>query len=240
MRALRIILITVLILSGIAILGLGYYGFVPGLSRVLGSSKPRDLRIDPSGADLDSARTKTGIAFANLLSGLPPEQSLKFTGQKELVADINDEELTALLRSDSWRYNFVEQAQIRINADGTEEISGLLRLDRVNGYMAAHRVTADKLRPYLRALESFTHHPAFYVKLNSSWQDGKLTMEIMRAEIGRYEFTKKYLAARSSEWTAAIEKHVLAVPGMTIRSLTFGAGQMHFDGTVPASIEWSP
>jgi hypothetical protein len=239
-RIIRNTLIALIILAGIATLGLGYYGFVPGLSTVLGSAKPRDLRIDPTGDDLVSAKAKTGIIFSNLLSGLPPEQSIKFTGQKDLVVDLTDEELTALLRSDSWHYNFIEKAQIRINADGSEEISGLLRLDRVNGYMAAHHVPADKLRPYLHALESFSHHPAFYVKMNSSWQDGKLTMEIMRAEVGRYEFDRKVLAARAAEATAAIEHHVLAVPGVSIRSLTFGGGQMHFDGTFPESIEWSP
>lgn len=239
-RIIRNILIVVIILAGIATLGLGYYGFVPGLSAVLGSAKPRDLRIDPTGDDLVSAKAKTGIVFGNLLSGLPPEQSIKFTGQKDMVVDLTDEELTALLRSDSWHYDFIEKAQIRINADGSEEISGLLRLDRVNGYMAAQHVPTDKLRPYLHALESFSHHPAFYVKLNSSWQDGKLTMEVMRAEVGRYEFDKRLLAAHAAEMTAAVEKHVLGIPGVTIRTLTFGGGQMHFEGTFPESIEWSP
>lgn len=239
-RTVRSVLIAVIIVMGVATLALGYYGFVPGLSNVLGTAKPRDLRVDPTNDDLASAKAKTGITFSNLLAGLPPEQSIRFTGQKDIVADLTDEELTALLRGDSWRYNFIEKGQVRINADGTEELSGLLRLDRVNGYLLAHQASPEKFRPYLHALESFTHHPAFYVKLESSWQDGKLSMKIIRAEIGRYQLEDKVLAAHQEEWRAAIEHHVLSVPGVTIRSLTFGEGKMHFDGTFPATVEWSP
>ncbi|HTM69087.1 MAG TPA: hypothetical protein VL426_07425 [Candidatus Binatia bacterium] len=239
-NAVRAFLVALIIVLGVLTLGLGYYGFVPGLSAVLGSAKPRDLRVDPNVDDLASAKAKTGITFSNLIEGLPPEQSIKFTGQKELNVELTDEELTALLRSDSWRYNFIEKGQVRINADGTEEISGLLRLDRVNGYLLAHHASPEKFRPYLHALESFSHHPAFYVKLDSSWQDGKLTMKVMRAEIGRYEIEDKVLAAHQEQLRAAIERHVLAVPGITITSLTFGGGRMQYEGTFPETVEWSP
>ena len=239
-RTVRGILIAVIILMGIATLTLGYYGFVPGLSVVLGSAKPRELRVEPHVEDLASAKAKLGVTFANLIAGLPPEQSIKFTGKKDINVDLTDDELTALLRSDSWRYNFVEKGEVRINADGTEEISGLLRLDRVNGYLLAHNASPEKLRPYLRGLESFGHHPAFYVKLDSSWQDGRLSMKVIRAEIGRYQLEDKVLAKHQEEWRAAIEHNVLGVPGLTIKSLTFSGGQMHYEGTFPETVEWSP
>lgn len=50
----------ILILIIVVILLLGYLGFVPGVSAIFGSNKPRDLGITHTQADLDSAQTKLG------------------------------------------------------------------------------------------------------------------------------------------------------------------------------------
>lgn len=239
-KTIRFIIVAAVILAGVGTLGLGYYGFVPGLSRVLGSATPRDLRIEPTSQDLAAAKARAGITFGELPSDAPAERSIRFSGRSDVVAEFTDEELTALLLDDRWKYNFVEKAQIRINPDGSEEISGLLRLDRVYGYAVAHRVPMGKLDPLVRRLEMLKSNPAFYVKLRSSWADDRLTMTVERAEIGRFEFPKEVLEDNEEWLRAALEKHVLAVPEVSIRSLTFTDGRMRFDGSLPGAIDWSP
>ena len=239
-KILRNIAITAAILVGIGILGLGYYGFVPGLSKVLGSANPRDLKVEPTVQDLESAKARTGIVFGELPTDVPAEQSIRFTGRTEIVAEFTDEELTALLLDDRWKYNFVEKTQIRINADGSQEISGLLRLDRIYGYALAHRIPMGKIGPFVRRLEMLKANPAFYLKFRSSWTDNVLSMDVERAEIGRFEFPKKVLDDNRDWVRSSLEKHVLGVPELSIRSLTFTDGWMRFDGTLPQSIDWSP
>lgn len=85
MKTLRNIGIAAVIVAGVLTLGLGYYGFVPGLSTLLGSAKPRDLKVEPTPQDLESARAKTGIAFGELPKGLPAAVSLEFSGRKDVA-----------------------------------------------------------------------------------------------------------------------------------------------------------
>lgn len=240
MKTLRNIGIAAVIVAGVLILGLGYYGFVPGLSAALGSSKPRDLKISPTPQDLAAARAKYGVDMGVLPAGVPPEDSIAFSGTTEVDADFTDKELTALLRNADWHYDMIDKGEVRINADGTLELSGLLRLDRAYGYARAHRIDMRALRPYLRALESFTHHPAFYVKIRASWADGHLSMEVIHAEIGRYEVEPEVLKAHAAEITAVVEENIAHVPGMEIRAFSFVDGKLHFEGTLPQSVRLSP
>ncbi len=55
------ILIIIGILLIIALLALGYLGFLPWLSSVFGSDRPRDLGVRPMPEDLDSAMTKLAV-----------------------------------------------------------------------------------------------------------------------------------------------------------------------------------
>jgi len=45
----------------VIVLGLGYLGFVPRVSKMLGSDKPRDLGIRYTEADLNSIISKNGV-----------------------------------------------------------------------------------------------------------------------------------------------------------------------------------
>jgi hypothetical protein len=52
-----------IVLLGLIVVGLlvlGYFGFVPGLSGLMGSDKPRDLGVTYTAADLTSAQLKLG------------------------------------------------------------------------------------------------------------------------------------------------------------------------------------
>ena len=54
-------LIVVLVLILIPTLVLGYLGFVPGVSAIMGSNRPRDLGVRYTEADLSSLMAKNGI-----------------------------------------------------------------------------------------------------------------------------------------------------------------------------------
>lgn len=78
------------------------------------------------------------------------------------------------------------------------------------------------------------------MKVRAVWNDGRLSLDVQKAEIGRYEFEPKVIGAHAAKVTAAVERHFKDVSGLTIRSIDFVGGKMHFEGTCPASIRWSP
>ena len=59
----KFLLFLLLIIILIPVFALGFMGFVPGLSAILGTDKPRDLGIKYSQEDLKSIRSKSHIEY---------------------------------------------------------------------------------------------------------------------------------------------------------------------------------
>lgn len=73
------ILIIVGVIILIIVLALGYLGFLPGLSSVFGSDRPRDLGVRPMPQDLDTAMTKLAV------QAMPPV--VDDNTRQQLIAD---------------------------------------------------------------------------------------------------------------------------------------------------------
>lgn len=231
--------ITVLIVSGVGILALGYYGFVPGLSAVLGSSKPRDLRIEPAEGDAQRALEKAGVSLGALPSDAAPEDSLAFEGAAVVEQSFTDEEVTAFIRSHRWKNDIARDVQVRFNADGTQEASGVLRLDHAYAFARARRINLGKHDLTVRWLEAAKYNPAFYVKSRLGWKDGHFALDVIRIELGRLELPPDWFID-DTRLAKAIEENLLAIPEFTVREAEFGDGTVRFSGTLPARVNLSP
>ncbi len=66
MAVLKRLLTGLLVSVIIAALILGYFGFVPGLSDVMGANTPRDLGVKATASSLSSAKSKLGVTFNTL------------------------------------------------------------------------------------------------------------------------------------------------------------------------------
>ena len=146
MKVLLGMFIGVLAVLLVLVLVAGYFGFVPGVSSLFGSDKSRDLGVTYTSADYQSARQKGNIQRVNLPSNTPPEQSLKFSGQHAANINLTDNEVTALINEKSWRYFPVHDAQVRFNADGTGEFSGILELDTLKDYAKARGYSEEDFK----------------------------------------------------------------------------------------------
>ncbi|MEK7874346.1 MAG: hypothetical protein AAB502_10895, partial [Chloroflexota bacterium] len=62
----KTLLIAVAVLVVVAVLAGGYFGFVPSVSSIFGSNRPRDLGVRYTQADLQSLRGKTGTQYHSL------------------------------------------------------------------------------------------------------------------------------------------------------------------------------
>lgn len=231
--------ITIFIVLGVGFLALGYYGFVPGLSSVLGSSKPRDLRIETEDGDAARALEKAGVSLGALPGDASPEDSLAFEGAVDVVQEFTDEEVTAITRAHRWKNDIAREVQVRFNADGTQEMSGILRLDHAYAFARARKIPLGKYDLAVRWLEAFKYNPAFYVKAKTGWKDGHLALDVIRIELGRLELPPDWFID-DTKLAADIEANLLAIPELKINDVTFGDGTVSFSGTLPVRVNLSP
>lgn len=236
LKALGILILAVVTL---AILVGGYFGFVPGVSALFGSDKPKDLGVRHTPHDLASAETKSGIAFRYKPSTGSPDGSIAFDGSLRIDGSFSGAELTALLAADQWEYNFLEDTQIRINTDGSEEVAGVLVIDRIPGFLAARGYSAATIEKIEGMLKYIPTDPAFHVKLDAGWKDDVLDMRLQEASVGRLSASEKWLDDNGSTITSAVQSHVLSAGETRIESLDFDGGTMGYHGTFPSSITWA-
>ena len=132
----KIFFFVILLLVISPIFVLGYFGFIPGLSGLFGSDKPRDLKIKYTEADHQSARTKSKIEYGELPANTPPAASLTRTGTRPVNFEMTSAEMTSLMNNRPWKYFPYSDVQVKFNGDGSAEISGRVLKDRVPGYGA--------------------------------------------------------------------------------------------------------
>ncbi len=231
-------LITIFILVLVAALALGYFGFVPGVSTLMGSDKPRDLGVTYTAQDLQSGFNKLGMQVTKLTSADSPAASIVYSGSKAVNVSFTQEELTAQLNKD-WKYYPVTDCQLKINSDGTVEISGKLMLDRIEGFMQAYNVDADmgQVNSYLKYVPN---NPRFYVNGTLSVANGTLNViDVTDVEIGRLNLTGQFNDNMNSI-VDLVRTIIHQYPGFQVTSFNFNGGKANFVGNVANSVAYLP
>jgi hypothetical protein len=231
-------IIVVILIILIPVLVLGYLGFVPGLSDLMGSNKPRDLGVRYTQADLNSLMAKNGVQDVVLPPTSNPAGSLRYEGTKPLKNSFTQEELTARMAdNEKVKYNPLSEPQLRINADGTAEMSGKIDLDMIEDSATAFNVpdyTVQEAVPYIDKVKAINPNPAFYGKGKIVIKDNQISLDMQKAEIGRTPIPLDQLPM--DRITSGMEDMMGLVPGLNVKSLTFEDGKMSFDGNVPAKV----
>jgi len=262
----KILLILVLLIILVPVLVLGFLGLVPGLSTIMGTDKPRDLGIKYTQEDLKSIRSKSQVEYKALPDATVPSQTRQFSGQKEVKAEFTSAEITATMNNQPWKDWPYKNVQMKFNADGSGEISGVLIKNKVSDYAAvigAPREAVDFVMKYLPA------DPVFYVKLKASLTDNKVAVfEPQNLEIGRLpmplsaflsmggdKLVQIALAQNPQEMVQELakvqnkrqlivdfinEKLASDFGGFYAKSAYFGDNKLVFDGSLTESISYSP
>lgn len=229
--------LTFLILVAAAVvLGLGYLGFVPVVAGVFGSDRPRDLGVKVTPTDLQSAIAKHGVKLAELPPTTPPRDSIKYSGQKAVNGAFTDEELTALAQSSKWIHNPFGDVQIKIGNDGSFEVSGTLRVSRLQDYAAATGVTSDVVDMVMERLRIVPNsNPPFYLKARGSVTNNHVSGDVQQLEIGRFSVPSNLISDNKAAIIAFLDDKITKIPGLSVRSATLNNGTVQFDGTLPES-----
>ena len=187
-----LIIISVIVLS--IILFIGYLGYIPGLSTLLGANKPRNLGIKYTENDKASARAKSQLIYGVLPENTPPELSISRSGSRKINTSFNSAELTSLMNNRPWKYWPIEKVQLRINDDGSTELSGVVINEKLKGYAAAIGVPAKASELITKFLP---RNPAFYVKAKTSLTENQVSeFDVQSVYLGKVPIPVNALLAK--------------------------------------------
>lgn len=245
---------------------LGAMGFVPGLSSILGTDKPRDLGVKYTAENLKSVRSKSQIQYEVLPDSNIPSQTRQFSGERKVTAEFTSSEITASLNNRPWKLWPYKNMQIKFNSDGSAEISGQLLKNKVSGYAAAIGVPAEAVNFAMKYLPA---DPVFYVKAKAALTDNKVSvLEPQTFEIGRIPIPLNVLLSFSG-FDLIPETYAIDISGMSdelnkvdnkkeliigyinsrlsgafgsfyAKKAYFGDDKLFFDGTLTEKISYSP
>jgi hypothetical protein len=199
---------------------------------------PKDLGVKYSKADLESANKKLGVQFLELNGVSDPKESLKMTGKKEVNTVLTGPELTALMnyRSDSWKYYPASDVQMKVNDDGSVELSGRLNSNLFVQYSEATDMP-EKYRSFIAdKIKLSPIKPAFYIKGAGEISNGKVaTGEITSAKIGAISLPVDWFKNNDDFVKGFVEDRILKA-GITAQSVRIEGGALSFKGSVPESV----
>jgi hypothetical protein len=235
MKFLKGLGITVAALIVVAVLVLGYFGFVPGVSNLFGSNQPRDLGVTYSMADYNSAHAKNGTNHT-IISGNPsPQDSIQFSGQHPVNTTYTQSEFNALINYRQWAYYPLKECQLKINPDGSLEFSGVVDVSRVKGYMQALNVSESDLKTVTDYLKYIPGDAAVYASGKFEIIDGRIVnSDITEFKVGKLDITGQ-LQNNLPSLVDAVYSQMDAYPGFSVKTLTFHNGEVQFQGTLPDS-----
>lgn len=212
------VLISVAVVIILVLSLLGYWGFLPWFSQVLGSDKPVELGVKASADDLAQGVDK--LNFLTVQSG----------SQKTGVIDLSGNEISALVNSGYWATLPVKEVQVRLNQDGTAEASGMVQADQVGLFAASQGLPADAAN---RAMQRFNmdRNMPFYFKGRLSVINNQVGLSVDSLEIGRFPLKgliDQYQTEINTLGTVNLGQH-----GYEVKSLSIEGGKLVLDATVP-------
>jgi hypothetical protein len=230
MKALAVLGAVVLAIIVIAVLVLGYYGFMPN---VFGSNKARKLGVSWTSRDYASARAKTGTTITDLPAGSPPERSLGFSGQHTVNTTFTQAEFNALLNNRPWKYYPLRDVNLKIEPDGSVEFSAVLLKGRLRDCavaLGANETDLDALNKYLDYIPT---NPAIYGRGTAAVVNGQITgVNMSQFSVGKLSLTGQ-IQNNLEGLIKLAQDVIIATPGLTVKTFRFFDGQVQFEGTLP-------
>jgi hypothetical protein len=224
----------------LATLVLGYLGFIPVLSDLMGSNTPRDLGVSATAISGSSINSKIGVTFTTLPSSNVGRASVVETGSQQKSLQLTSEEVTALVNdhASKWKYYPIEKVQVRINQDNSIELSGVLRVDRWSGYADAIMIpesTRALVRPYLGYVPT---NPSIYIKGTLDVR-GYPIIQISELQIGKVSIP----ADQANNYAGVLESftsYVSDLYQLNISQLYSQGGSLVVVAILPTNVALSP
>jgi hypothetical protein len=200
---------------------------------------PKDLGVKYTKADLDSVNNKLEIKYSSLAASNDPVSSIKISGKQPIDQQITESEMTALLNQPEkqWKNYPVKNVQMKINADGSVEMTGKIIAGRFEAYSKATNMP-DKYTSLVEDKAGLVPvNPSFYYKGNYAVKNNKLEGEISELKVGPLTVPKDW-TENNKDFINDFVADRLNSAGMQVESATFTDGKLDIKGTIPESIDF--
>ncbi|MBI2464765.1 hypothetical protein HYV64_01365 [Candidatus Shapirobacteria bacterium] len=195
------------------------------------ASPPRDLGVRYSESDRISAYTNNGVESEAISPTAKNKSGISYEGKKETKTSFTSQEITALNNSVKWINYPISNLQIKINQDGTGEVSGSLDIRKILTWVSfTHPIEEieSKIKQY-----NIGFTPAIYLKGGVKVINNKVSLTPQTIEVGRITIPKNIVSENIPAVEKFVQERILSVPNLSIRSLNLDGGKVNFDATVP-------
>ena len=230
-----LLVIVVTILAGVAFAA--YLGFVPGLSKYFGIAKPKDLGVTYSKQDYDTYLKKAGFTVETVKE--PKNgKSIEFSGKSAVSQTFSQEEISGRLNYSQWKYMLISNTQIRINNDGTVEMSANLNTDKLTGFIQAvggGSYSGEEIEKAKGILNKLPPNLPVYAKFTAEVKNNKADISVQALQIGHFTIPLDKIGGDAA--VEAVTDHIFEiVPGFYAEQVSFSDGKMQFKGSAPNKV----
>jgi len=207
--------------------GYGVYAF--GL---IGTPKPKNLGINYTEADWQTSQGKSQIK-TEIVAATVPLEAIKYQGSHPVTQSFTSQELTAEANKRTWQYLPFKNIQIRINQDGSTEVSGNLNTSIVTEYLTAVGGLSLKEAEIVKSYVPIQGMPTFYLKGAGSVENNKISLNLQSVQVGPVSIPTGYINQYQSTVVTFLNDRLQKWDGVKIDSLNFNSSQLNFSGTLP-------
>lgn len=216
----------------VALIG-GYLGVIPGLSKLFGSDKPKDLGVTFSQTDYQNMEAKTGATAEVMAADEPTNLTIKHVGQHPVDTMFSQEEFTSKVSNRQWRDNPFGDVQVKFNQDGSVEASGILKLPVATRFFSAMGISSADVEATAKKFKVPMANVPFYFKGTGVAKNNQITPNLTALEIGRVPVPKSIISQYQQPAANLATDLLGRVQGFSIEEASITDGKLHFKGTLP-------
>lgn len=195
---------------GVIVLGMTGIGHIPVVSSLFGASKPKDLGVHPTVADLSSVQAKTPLRVIGEPSAFSVFSEKKYTGSVPVDNSLTSAELTAWVQHFTKTDSDVRDIQVKFREGGLEISAFAERYINAPIY-----VDADVRRT----------------------GPTSVVINIRKGKVGAFRVPDRYLESASTYFQRVLNEHLRAIPGFSMDDLQYHNGFRTLKGSYPATVE---
>jgi len=224
-------LIIIILIISIVILLIAYFGFIPGLSSIMGTNKPQNLNVSYTQQTLETASQKTKVEIIE--SSKQTSNEINYIGKHAVEINLSSNEITALANNSPWKNNPLSQVQIKINQDGTAEASGYIDFETAKSYALSFGVSTNDINSVLNKFPIPQSKFPFYLKASGNVSHDKINLNLSSAKLANIPVPANIIDQYLDPAINFIEDKYLSSESINIETLENKSGEIYLKGDLP-------
>lgn len=228
-----------IVLFGIVVLvfvGFVYLGVVPVISPLF--ARPMDLGVKKDPLLVESLDQSLGLSNQVQNRESKTLADIKYSGAKEVEVVLDSDQISSIIEAwTNYPNSPVSDIQVRVNADGSAEIAGMLKISAAAS-LAKQLGYSDQEIESARSWAKFVANDIpFYAKASGGVTNNQVEINPAQLKLGQINVPSSILEPASAALADVIERRIAQVPQASVEEVSLANSQVRFVGTVPEVVE---